>query len=760
MLVCCFCRLELQNLQLTHRAQRAESELSDLRSFLSQFLATTPPPVISQAAALSAPISPAAAVLATSSCQAAATPPTMTQPAAAPASSLPADAGIPSITQAAASPAVLSHAAAAAPPPFMSQFNEPPHGMSQAAATELPYTKQPLPAATGSLSLLPDSPLKRKSSLRRPEAPAGTVGLSVPDRSAPTQTGFNPLLGIEVTPIRSSDGNGSGKQSSDNASQLPTTAGHTHRVPSPTSGRPSALMGMSSIPMGSSNHGVGSSNSPLGGSNPLEGTPVQGKSSPCKSAVTGLQPIGSPRQLEGKLSRLASQVPALLPPTSQPGDHSYQSTQMQEQCEQDTGVDQLNDNEVPMRHQEHHIGDAAPESGLSILKQSQHAQQAQQLQQTQQIQQTQQAQQSQQGHQSQQAQQAYQSQQAQQEQQAAQAPSVSLNHSVLSMQHGHSILIDCSTDSSQQANRRINTSAVDRHGIAEAASMQIPAAAKSMPAVAAAPSREALQSAVCVNEPSVARQQPVGLAALAAAITNKHQPETSETISEGCGPQTDAPMPCALAGTHSLMPRAGRQAATPAVGNVSTKAADIDTVTCRTNTTAESAAVVGSFRLAADHSPSCDDGASQKEMSHTAAELFCMLSDRDSQDVANSQDVGSTPPQGKSLHLDACSNQAPAVDMAEEHPNFGNMSQLEPSVSQHSEPLTVSAQHLASEQSLAVLPQPTLPTYKQDVQCAARPAVIVSEDAPASEDQALKQSDGQEKENRPMAQSAMALGGL
>ena len=37
------CRLELQNLQLTHRAQRAESELTDLQAFLSQLLAAAAP---------------------------------------------------------------------------------------------------------------------------------------------------------------------------------------------------------------------------------------------------------------------------------------------------------------------------------------------------------------------------------------------------------------------------------------------------------------------------------------------------------------------------------------------------------------------------------------------------------------------------------------------------------------------------------------------------------------------------------------------
>ena len=82
---CLFCnfRLELQNLQLTHRAQRAESELADLRSFLSQLLAAAAPSAFSQPAACPPSASPAPAVP-TSASQAATTPLATCQAASTP----------------------------------------------------------------------------------------------------------------------------------------------------------------------------------------------------------------------------------------------------------------------------------------------------------------------------------------------------------------------------------------------------------------------------------------------------------------------------------------------------------------------------------------------------------------------------------------------------------------------------------------------------------------------------------------------------
>ncbi len=54
----CRHRLELHNLQLTHRAQRAESELTDLRAFLTQLLAAASPDAASSPAQLSESSSP------------------------------------------------------------------------------------------------------------------------------------------------------------------------------------------------------------------------------------------------------------------------------------------------------------------------------------------------------------------------------------------------------------------------------------------------------------------------------------------------------------------------------------------------------------------------------------------------------------------------------------------------------------------------------------------------------------------------------
>ena len=810
------CRLELQNLQLTHRAQRAESELSDLHAFLSQLLAVASPHAINHAVALPGPTSPAAALL-TASSQAAATPAAMTQPAAAPASILPMDAH----NQAAASPLLLSPstaAAAAAPSLSMSQASGSSHGISQAGAAESSDTGQP--QTFDPPSLLPDGQLKQlqcsdgqlqgcdgqiqsingqlKSSNEQVHPPDGLTqsfngqlqcsasprkaGLpavdsssshSMPDRSASVRTGLNSALSVDVTPTRSTSANGSPQQLSDIANQPLETAGHMRSGPSPSSGRPSGTMGRSSPPMCTSGRPSGT----MGSSSPVVGTPIF-----CKPAGIALQPTRS--QLKGKLGFLpvnpANQLPSLPPSSIQPADLSEHLLAMLEQSEHAFNPAQLKDNAVPMQRKEHDASSAVCNASPV--------------------------------------------QQADEAQQPAQVPSVSCKHSIPSKSHSQSKTTDCSTDQTQQASRGTCTPVMDRQTTAAAPST---ASTEGISAVVATPSEDVLLGPVSVGKQNVARQQSGGLATLAAANNSKHLPAASRPPSspggppEGCRPEIDAPAPCVLTGldkadadlprqagtdahkpadqsvgtmptsiarvlrhhsyehtscTHSMKAEAGTQApSVAAAAGVKGEAGDTDTLTHATDTPAESAAVAGSFSSAAEGSPSNAENASQKVISHTAAELFCMVSDRDSQDVANSQNVASQstpnqgfPPESKSLQLDACGHQLQHLIQCAYHDQ-----QLAPAVSQHQEPLTASPQQLNTEHSfdsVAVLSLPGLPLHQQDAQEfaeAARPPVDRVDPgehhekvrgALVNDGTAAVHSDANEKENRQAVESAMASG--
>ena len=830
-LLCVSCRLELQNLQLIHRAQRAESELSDLRAFLSQLLAAASPPAVSHAAPLPGPISPAAVMLAASS-EAAATPAFMAQPAAAPASSLLADAN----TQAAASPVVLGHAAAAAAPsPSMVQTCGSPHGISKGDAAESSGTGQPQTTEPPSLS--PGSPLKHlqcsdgqfrsatqqiqspggqlissngqvrsldghtqscngqlqsNASPRKPGLPAVDPNLSprVPNRSASNGGALNPALGVDVTQVRSTGAKGNPQQSSDNASQPLEPAGHMQSGPSPSSGWPSEMMGRFTPPMGSSSLVTGSSRLLVGRSSPQKGSasPIVGTPILCKPAGVALQPIGSPSQSKGKLTFLpiksANQLPPFPPSSPQPADHSDNPLNISEQSEHDFNTTQLKDNAVATQHEEQLVSDAVCVASP-----------------------------------------------AQQAQRPAQAPSVSCKHSMPSRPHGPPGTTDCRPAMKQQFNRVISKPAVDTQTTSEAATIEIPAPTEDILAVAAVPSEEELQGASGVGRQSFARQQSGGLSALAVAITSKHLPAASRPLSPqgnpsaGHEPKVDAPALCVLFGldkakkdplqqtgtaalmhrsadraadavpssiarvlrhqphehtscTDSIIAEEGRQEAAvtlAAAGDSIIEAADEDTLTHMTDTLAESAAVTASFGMTAEESPSTDEGASQKQSSYTAAELFCMVSDKDSQDVANSQDVAcnpfqghptqGSPTQGKSLPLDACNSQL-------QHHHADHVPQLEPAGSQQQKPLTASPQQLSTEHLMSgvealSLPDLPSPASKQDAQEFAEAARSTADrlehdeqtgHASASCGMAAKQSEAHDKENRQAVESAIASG--
>lgn len=768
------CRLELQNLQLTHRAQRAESELSDLRAFLSQLLAAASLPAISHTVALPGPISPAADML-TAISQAAATPAAMTQPAAAPASILLTDAH----TQAAASPLVLSPAtaaAAAAPSPSMSQASGSSHGISQAGAAESSGTVQR--QTVDNQSVLPDGHLKQLqcsngqswSLTQQIQSPKGQLvssngqvqppnglsqssngqlqssaspvkpglpavdpmsSLSMPNRPAANGTALNTASG-DVTQTRSTIANGSLQQSSDIADQPLESAGHLHSGPSPSSGRPSGKMGRSSPATGSSS--------------PIVGTPII-----CRPAGGALQLTGLPSQLEGKLGFLPVSSANLPPSSIQPAGDSDHSLDMIEQSEHAFNPAQLKDNAVPMQHEEHDASNVVCNASP-----------------------------------------------AQQAQQPAQVHSVSCKRIIPSRSHSQSDITECSTDQTQQVSKGTCTPVTDRQ--TTSASASIPPSAEGFSAEAAAPPEEELLGTVGVGKQRGARQQSGGLATLAAAVTSKHLPaESSPSLPpsnppEGCWPEVDAPASCIVTGldkadadlpqqagtdalvthqpadqsadtmpsstarvlgnhsyehtsrTHSMKAEAGAPSVAAAAG-VNAEAGDTDTLIHMADTPAESAAVGGSFSSAAEDSPSNDEGASQREISHTAAELFRTVSDKDSQDVANSQDVACTPsqgtptqgfsPQGKSLQLGACGNQL-------QHQHDYHDQQLAPAVSRHQTPLTALPQQLNTEP-----PVDRLNHNEHDEKVR---------DAFVSDGMAAKRSDSNEKKNGQAVESAMASG--
>ena len=628
---------------------------------------------------------------------------------------------------------------------------------------------------------------------------------SMPNRSASNGTGLKPALGIDMTQTRSTGAKGSLQQSSDNASQPLEPAGHMQTGPSPspsgTMGRSSPPVGTSRPPMGSFHPVMGSSSLTVGRSNPPTGSssPIVGTPNICKPAGIALQPTGSPGQLKGKLGCLAinsaNQLPPLPPSSTEPADQCDHPLDMLEQSEHDRNTAQLKGNAVATQHEVHYVSDAVCDASP--------AQQAQQL---------------------------------------ARASSVSCKQSIPSRPHSRSGITDCSPNSKQQVNRGSSAPVIDTPTTSEAASTEIPAPTEDTSAVAAVPavpSEEELQGASGVGRQSFARQQSGGLAALAVAITSKHLPAASRPPSplgdppEGCHPEVEAPAPPVLTGmdkadadllqytgtdalmhrsadhaadavptsiarvlrhhphehiscTHLAVAEEGRQAAAVTVAAARDsiiEAAATDTLTHMKSTPAESAAVAGSFSLAAEDSPSNDEGASQKETSHTAAELFCMVSDKGSQDVAYSQDVACTPsqgtptqgtpaqgcqPQGRSLQLDACN-----IQLQHQHADYDL--QLEPAVSQHQTPLTASPQQLNTAHPMSgvvALPSPGLssPISEQDAQGfaeAARSTADRLEDdkdhkqtgpASASCGMAAKQSDANNKEDRQAVESAMASG--
>ena len=823
-LFCFPCRLELQNLQLTHRAQRAESELSDLRAFLSQLLAAASPPAAKHAAALPSPTSPAAARL-TASSKAAASPAFMTQPAAPPASTLLADAN----PKAAASAAVRGHAtaaAAAAPPPSMSHIGGSPHGISQGAA-ESSGTGQP--HMTDTPSVLPASPLKqlqcsggqvhsltlqirspngqlmssnghvqsldghKQSSAcpRKPGLPAVDQSVSpsmsngTPACQTSNGTGLNPALGVDMTKSRSNSAKGSPQQPSDIASQPLETAGHMQSGPTISSGRPAGTMGKSSPPMGTSIPVMGSARLVVGKLSPTVGSasPIMGTPILCKPAGITLQPTGSPSQRKGSLGCLpinsANQLPSLPASSIQPANHSDYSLDRLQPLEHPTA--QL---QAATQHEEHLVSDDVCDASPV--------------------------------------------QQAEQAQQPAQAPSVSCNRSMPTRSHGQSGTTDCSPESKQQVNNGTSAPVIDRQLTSATASMEIPASTEGTWATAAAPSEEEPQGAAGVGKQSIAGQQSAGLVGLAAGNTSKHLPAASRPPSppgnpaDGVGPEVGSSVPSVVTAldtadadllqetdalmhrsvdpsadtmpksiarvlrhhphkhtscTHSLVTEQGRQpAAVAAAGDSDIEAAGTDTLTHTTDTPAESAAAAGELSLAAEDSPSSEGGASQKEVSHTAAELFCMVSDKDSQDVAIGQDIACIPshgiptqgfpPQSRSFQVDAPTNQL-------QHQYAYHDQQLGPAVSLHQPPLTASPQQKKTGHSMSIVAALSLPglrSHKQDAQGladAGRPTVDRLDrgehhgkftDAFVGAGEAAKPSDADEKENGQAVESAMASG--
>ena len=748
----------------------------------------------------------------TANSKAAAPPAVMSQPAAAPASTLLADAS----TQAAASPLALGQAtaaAAAAPSPSMSHASGSPHGNSQGAA-ESSGTGQP--QTTDTPSLLPGSQVKQlqcsngqvqspngqvmssngqfqsldghtecSASPRKPGLPAmdPISSLGMPHRSASDDVGLNSALNVDVTQTQSTSAKGSLQQSSETGRQPLETAGHTQSGRSPSSSRPSGTMGRSHPLIGSSSPVMGSSRRLVGRSNPEVGSAsaVVGTPMLCKPTGITLQPTRSPSQLKGKLDCLpidsANQLPSLPVSSIQPADHNDYSLNMFGPSEHAFNTAQPKDNAVTTQHEKQLVNDDACETA--------------------------------------------QAQQAEQAQQPAQAPCVSCSHSMPIRSHGQSDATDCSSNSKQQVNRGTSAPVIDEQITSEAASLEIPASTQGTLAVAAASSEEEAQGATAVGKQSVTRQQSAGLATLAAAITSKQLPAPSRPPStpgkppEGRKAEDVAPAPCLLTGlgkvdaaplqdtgkdalthrsaepsgdtvptsiarvfrhhphehatcTHSTIPEEGRQAVAAAQDSI-VEAADTDKLTHMTDTPAESA---GEVALASENSPSSEEGAIQKEISHTAVELFCMVSDRDSQDVANSQDVACTPTQGnpsqgfppqiKNLQLQACT-----------HQHACHNQQLAPAVSQHQTPLTALPQQLIAEHamsSVAALSLAGLHVHKQDAQGlpeAAGPTVDRLDpaehhenftNASVSDGTAAKQSDANEKENRQAIESAMASG--
>lgn len=365
----------------------------------------------------------------------------------------------------------------------------------------------------------------------------------------------------------------------------------------------------------------------------------------------------------------------------------------------------------------------------------------------------------------------------------------------------------------------ISRPAVDGQTTSEATVTQSPAAAVVTDMQAVVTAAPPAEGALCISRDSAARQQSEGLATLMTAIKSKQpaqapapapplpQQDPSEGYWTGAAPSVpciqtgmdrgDAdqhqvackdtltarrlvgesagvvpmPVPAQASCRHSQLPREGKQAA-PATqeNNITIKAADTDTLTHMIDTQAESAALEdGGFEVADADTPSSKDN--HQEIAHNTAELFCMVSDKDSQE----DHVASA-----SLQLDASSSHQQAIGVADLHNSHcqdphDSQPQLEPSGSQHQNPLTASPQHpdiighLPS--SVAIWPQRSVLAYQQDAQCLAEAAPTTlarmhdDEDeeqagqAQVSDGQAAQQLDMQEGENRLM-QSVIAPGRL
>ena len=755
----CCCRLELHNLQLSHRAQRAESELTTLRSFLTQLLAAATPSVHDHAAA-----SPASAVVQTDMNQTCSTP--LATPQAASCQPLPRVAATPAFTrpsdnQTTSMPASTQHCvdpaasvpayrpdampcAPAAPPhapsgpaaaavlPGLTHAGESasllrqPSSAGQASAgsslmshagsllhgpSSLQYMTQPLPATIAPAPLL-DEAQTPPFNIHKPRMPENATCsmLTVLDMSA-DKPDFRSARSSDGVPSQS---NAAGAKCADEAAdcsgrpagpaalscQLQALPSGRLVAPSNTphpKGSSNNSMSSFGHPMGSIDHMMGELSASLGSSRLAAG-------SCCQALHSSYVPVSTPRQLTsnaghsmGRHRELPTispqQAPAAMPSTSPSDDRELKAMCNEQNIGDNTSGGKL-------------LGSAA------VKQQMRHATYRQDMTSSQPISAQHPMQDlSNAGHSLSSKAVAYAARPC-----SIPPPEHSAQATNASDPQSATIFLKLSAVCSEPAVSSADA-AVTRAGASEAGDQQRAgcgastcadaagkaAGADKQQSPGAAPTSQCislppklpltdLMSHSCQTQTGIraadsSHKQSAshtdthtgtdhmgGLAGLASAITSRHQLAEPAHVyrssnSEPCEPGLFTPGPCIMkqissansleaqgaatdalmhtpaavvtkeqtpaqsSESHLVMTQLAQHAAAP--GILATKAAHTDAQTCMTSGQAESARQVRSFSLAAANSLSRDSDSSQNDLSHTAVDLFCMVSDKDSQDVAS-----------------------------------------------------------------------------------------------------------------------------
>ena len=288
----------------------------------------------------------------------------------------------------------------------------------------------------------------------------------------------------------------------------------------------------------------------------------------------------------------------------------------------------------------------------------------------------------------------------------------------------------------------------------------VPASSQQALSVTAATQPEPVNTCVTLTEDARKLEASTGLAVLAAAITSTHesilmQPATVSSSPQDTKDRPDSSLPNTASvmrpptGTVSQMHRtdtsahiAGQQVRASLVARTLVT----DAVTHMTDIPAEPAAQLGSFSRDAGESPVNNGNASQRETSHSAVDLFCMVSDKESQECPGPSLSGGI----SGITVTACKGVESLLMPA------GKVQAVTQTPPPRSSLQMADVEH--DMDPLAQLPRHCAPGHQRDAQItvAARPAEATTVSHCAG--QAAQQTDALDEEKRAASEDACATG--